>query len=389
MNNLNDNNKNLPRLKGKAEPIRNFQDIKKIRKYLQKTPRNLLLFDLLTQTGMQIKYALNLKVKDISGLIVGDSLPPIQNESNFNPVISKTMYQSFQNYLKKSAAKEEDYLFQSRKGSKPLNVSSVSNMINHWFEMTGFSGLCGGRSLRKTWQMHFKKNNKIGSEEILKPVNLPTLQEEVYRQLLQAILSAKIRPGERLITEELAKHFQVSPIPVREAISRLEAAGFVSSIKKGVRTASLLSKGDLEEILEIRLTLETMAAKLSARQVSDDTLVELENIFQELSAATIRGDVVEVIRLNKLFHLTLYRDAKKNILHQIINSLIDKVSPHFHILYYRFDKQYVTMDIETHRKMLEGMQLRDPKKVCKWLKIDMTDATRRLIKMFEEMKGPG
>lgn len=385
MDDLNNNNKKLLGIKRKAEPIRSLEEIKKIRKVLENTPRDLLFFDLLTQTGMQIKYALKLKVKDVSKLQVGDFLPSNKNDHNISALINETFYQSLQNYLKTTAMKDEDYLFKSRKGSKPLNVSSASNMISNWFGMAGLSGISGGRSLKRTWQLHFKKNKQIDSDEILKPVNLPTLQEEVYSQLLQAILSAKIRPGERLITDELAKRFRVSPIPVREALSRLEAEGFVSPIKKGVRIASVLSKEDLKEILEIRLMLETMAARVAARQVNDGTLVELDNIFQELSAATLRLDVPESIRLNKLFHLTLYRDAKKTILQQFINSLIDKISPSFHMLYYRFDKQYINMDIEIHKKMLEGMKLRNPDMVCKWLRMDMTDATRRLIKMFEDI----
>jgi len=389
MINLNQENKNQPVRNRKTEPIRNLQDIKKIRKILENRHRDLLLFDLLTQTGIQIKYALQLRVKDVSGLAVGDPLPTHKNGSNFIPLVNKTFYQSLQNYLKITAAKDEDYLFKSRKGLKPLNVSSVSNMFSRWFETASLSGVCGGRSLRKTWQMYFKENKEFDSEEILKPVILPTLQEEVYSQLLQAILSAKIRPGKRLITEELAKLFHVSPIPVREALGRLEAAGFVSSLKKGIKIANVLSKENLEEILEIRLALETMAARIAARQVSDDSLTQLENIFQELAGARFRTDVAEIIRLNKLFHLTLYRDAHKPILQQIIDSCIDRVSPYFHILYGRIDQQYVTMDIEIHRNMLEGMKVRDSKQVCKWLKMDMTDATRRLIGMFDEMKGSG
>ena len=243
--------------------------------------------------------------------------------------------------------------------------------------------------MRKSWQMHFKEDKKFDSGGILKPVVLPTIQEEVYSQLLQAILCAKIPPGQRLIAEELAKHLHVSPIPVREALGRLEAAGFVSSIKKGIRIANLLSKGNLEEILEIRLALETMAARIAAHQVSNDTLTELENVFQELAGASFRMEVVEIIRLNKSFHLTLYRDAHKPIFQQIIDSCIDRVSPYFHILYRQIDQQYVIMDIEIHRNMLEGMKAREPKQVCKWLRMDMTDTTRRLIGMFDEMMASG
>ena len=93
MVNLSQENKNISISvrKRKASPIRNLQDIKKIRKILEKTPRDLLLFDLLIQTGIQIISALRLKVKDVSGLAVGDPLPSHKNGGNFTPLIKDVL----------------------------------------------------------------------------------------------------------------------------------------------------------------------------------------------------------------------------------------------------------------------------------------------------------
>ena len=76
--------------------------------------------------------------------------------------------------------------------------------------------------------MHYKNHYQEGSERILKPFEVPTLAGMIYNQLLQAIVSAQIRPGERLVTDRIAKQMNVSPIPVREALSRLKEAGFIS-----------------------------------------------------------------------------------------------------------------------------------------------------------------
>ena len=62
----------------------------------------------------------------------------------------------------------------------------------------------------------------------LKVIESETLQESVYNALVDAILSGRIAPGERITLESIAKQLNVSIMPVREAVRRLQARDFVS-----------------------------------------------------------------------------------------------------------------------------------------------------------------
>jgi DNA-binding GntR family transcriptional regulator len=107
----------------------------------------------------------------------------------------------------------------------------------------------------------------------------------VYKELETAILSGHIRPGERIITEDIAQRLAVSKIPVREALRRLEAGGLISIKPNWGSTVSELSKESLKEILQIRINLECMAAQKAAQTKNADLLNRLNIHHQQYSAA--------------------------------------------------------------------------------------------------------
>ena len=180
-----------------------------------------------------MKDLLQLKVSDLLSIKGGEAIPTTTESAKLSsvPIMSEALYKSFQHYLERLSPKPDDYLFKSRKGGQPLNVSSVSNMVKDWYQATGLKGLSGVSSLRKTWQVHFKDRHQTEAKvseaqhalEGLKPIKSATLWERVYRQLLSAIISGKIPPGEKLVTETIARQLNVSPMPVRQAILKFRA----------------------------------------------------------------------------------------------------------------------------------------------------------------------
>src|SRR6187431_2104111 len=87
------------------------------------------------------------------------------------------------------------------------------------------------------------------------------LGDEIYVVLQQAIMDGTIPPDERLNAGELARRFDVSPTPVREALARLEADRLVEKhALKGYRTTDLLAEKELIELFELRLLLEPGSA---------------------------------------------------------------------------------------------------------------------------------
>jgi len=159
-------------------------------------------------------------------------------------------------------------------------------------------------------------------------------------------------------------------MPVREALRKLEAGNFISIQKNRRIVIKELSANDLNELLEIRLNLELMAARKAVRNLTDETVEYLEHLMDEVKAAK---DPEEFLEKNKEFHHTIYRNANMPILQETIEGLWGRLSPYFHI-YVSETPNYKTLKIHYHEGILQGVRERNPKKLCKWLALDLKKA---------------
>ena len=378
------------------ESIIDPADLQRVRSILQDKPRDLLLFDLATQTGIRMKYLLLLKVQDLLGLKAGDLIPGNHFKSDpvSESVITEDISRSFQLHLEKNRPNHEDYLFKSRKGQGHLTISTVSHLISSWFEAANIKGSFGFRSLHKTWEL-FKQaslSNKVGvdklpdREKIFQPIETSSLQEKVYKQLFQAIVSGKIPPGTRLTTTEIAKQFKVSHMPVREAFRKLEAQGFITSSQKRASFVTELTMDHLKEITTLRVALESLAAELACKSCTEKTINHLEQLIKDYATT---NDPEEFLRINKEFHHTIYRDARMPMLQQFIMRLWERVSPYLHlyILLMKFPDMDRERSLKYHQGMLEGMRMKDPQEVCRWVKADLEEAAEKIKEILEHMRG--
>ena len=382
----------------KVKPIDNPQDLDRIRALVRSKTRDLLLFDLAVETGVPAKQLLRLKVGDLHELNVGDRLPSLQGKegSDKPATIGLRSHKTFGRFMAQKKPGLGDYLFKSRKGNGPLSLSSASRLVSGWFKQAGLNGMSGLLSLRKTWE--FNQERSLRKQQGVKTakntestytanfIPAKTAQELVYKELEQAIVKGRLKPGEKLVTEKLARQMGTSRIPVREAIGRLEARNFVKvQPKKGV-TVSELSERNLKEILDIRLMLELGAAMKAAPKSNEDTLRNLERFNNQYVSAQTRNDADEALRINKKFHFTIYREAQMPILLSMIQNLWNQVSPYYHIMF----RQTLFHDPHTgnvyHKKIIEGMAAKNPHKVSKWLKTDLVDSTKFVISVMRSMQ---
>ena len=377
-----------------VEPIRSQEDIERIRKVLEARPRDLLLFELATQTGLRVQELLRLKVKDLLGLKAGDPLNPQGNDKprGDGRLLTGEVLQTFRYYLEESGPGPEDYLFKSRKGEGPLTLSSVSHLVRSWFEAAGVQGPRGAKSLHKTWEYHGGPppsgvpgtERDPGAMVHVEPPDTSTLQQRVYDSLFEAIVSGRIRPGARMTAKEISKRLKVSPMPVREALSRLEATGFVFNQKKKGTIVRELSVKDLKEITTIRLTLETLAARQACMVRSEQTLDQLESLMKEYLSA---DEAEEFLRINRRFHQTLYHDADMPTLLQLIVGLWDRISPYLHLYVLTIEDLDLERrpSAECHKGMVDGMRRKDAPEVVHWLKSDLKRCYERTLKIVKSL----
>jgi DNA-binding GntR family transcriptional regulator len=395
-------------VKSKVNPINSLADIRRIRDVLREKPRDLLFFDLATQTGMEVRQILNLRVRDLADCKAGERLifPHPGQKAPTRAMISSTFHQSWEKYLRDISPSPDDYLIKSQKNSGPPTLSSVTHMINGWFEAAHVKGARGAKSLKRTWEVFFKSRSlqgdkrKKGTErkspndylQVLKPLGeMNTIQETVHAELFKAIICGRIPPGEKIVIDKIAMQMRVSRIPVREALHRLQEAGLISIDKWKGAIINKLSVENLKEITCIRLMMESQAAHRAAENCSPQLSKELEIIHEQwkrsipLMKKNDLKNVEEYLRLNRQFHHAIYREAHMPILQQIINGLWDRVSPYLHILVAGEIEGAVTSEtIQIHEGMLNGMKNRSAAEVSRWLKEDLIRAEESIIKYFNK-----
>lgn len=133
--------------------------------------------------------------------------------------------------------------------------------------------------------------------------------QDAYQRLIADIRAGTLKPGDRLLETELATNLGISRTPVREAIRRLEADGLVTHVPRSGAAIRRLDYSEVTELYEMRLVLETTAARLAARTASDVELSELAAINAEMDGA--QSDGARLYELNRQFHRVLF-DAARN-----------------------------------------------------------------------------
>jgi DNA-binding GntR family transcriptional regulator len=117
-----------------------------------------------------------------------------------------------------------------------------------------------------------------------------------------SIVSGELGPGHRLKEDQFANEFGVSRVPVREAIKRLDAEGYITvTVNAGARV-SVPSARDASELLQIRSALEVLAARLAAQRRATDQLEKLRDLLGAGEAAVKAGDFTRLPELSAEFH---------------------------------------------------------------------------------------
>jgi DNA-binding GntR family transcriptional regulator len=210
-----------------------------------------------------------------------------------------------------------------------------------------------------------------------------TIQEVVYRELEDAILSGKLPPGQKLIAGEISRMMDVSRIPVREAMGRLEARGLIATRPKWGSVVNELSRENLEEVSEIRILLESQAAAKAAGRVDASFLAKLEKA-QVAFAKARKGTVSDrLLKTNRKFHFLIYEQANSPMLLNIIKQLWNRVSPYYHIMFRQALDRSPTVGVSYHEHIFESLAHEDEDAVQHWLKADLIDSTQYILNLFD------
>ena len=186
--------------------------------------------------------------------------------------------------------------------------------------------------------------------------NLP-LREVVFLRLRQAILQGELQPGERLMEIQLADQLGVSRTPVREAIKKLELEGLVAmKPRRGAEVASITIK-DMQDVLEVRATLEELAVELCCAKGDDSWIDDLKKANKVFEVAVKSGELLIIADADVNFHDIIYKATGNKRLIQIINNLREQI--------YRYRLEYIKNEkarsemIEEHNRIIAFISEKD------------------------------
>ena len=196
------------------------------------------------------------------------------------------------------------------------------------------------------------RKNLLQAEEFL------PLRDEVFNTLRERILKGALKPGERLMEIHLANQLGVSRTPIREAIRMLELEGLVKMVPRKGALVAKISREDLQDVLEVRKALDTLAVKLALERITDDEIQKLKDAEEEFERTLREGDTTEIAEADVAFHDVIQVASKNKRLKSMISNLAERI--------YRYRFEYIKQQsdggktlVDEHREIIRCIENKD------------------------------
>ena len=179
------------------------------------------------------------------------------------------------------------------------------------------------------------------------------LRDAVFMSLRKAILTGKIKPGERLTEVKLGKLLGTSRTPIREAIRLLEQENLVTIIPGSGARVSRMTVSDLQDVMEVRSALEQLSAGLACERITEGEKKELYEAYNAFVRSTQSEDSIMIADADVRFHNLILKAAKNQKLGKILDGLADNI--------YRYRYEFIREDghyedlVREHKELYEAV----------------------------------
>ena len=146
-----------------------------------------------------------------------------------------------------------------------------------------------------------------------------------------------------------------------------------------------MSIRDINDVYEIRISLDTLAAGLAAERISDEELEELQRLLVKVGNAIEENDMAKVVEADIEFHDVLYKASRNERLRNIINNLREQITV-IRGVSMRYPGRLKDTQ-EEHRRLVESIAARNVEKSQEAARIHLENAERTLMIAMSERKG--
>lgn len=239
-----------------------------------------------------------------------------------------------------------------------------------------------------------------------RPRKRRNLAKELVLVLNEHIRQGQLKRGDKLPTEsEIMEQQGVSRTVVREAISRLQAAGQVET-RHGIGTfvldtpspsgfridpETIVTLREVLAVLELRISLETESACLAASRRNDEQLQRMRDALDAIAASAARSS--DAVGADFQFHLQIAEATGNRYFTDILNHLGTRIIPRTRlnsaILAHDEQSQYLSRLSHEHEAIFEAIARQDPEGARAAMRLHLTNSRERLRRAHEEAQTQG
>lgn len=205
-----------------------------------------------------------------------------------------------------------------------------------------------------------------------------TVADHVADILREAIAEGSLKAGAVLRQDDLARQFQFSRMPVRDALRQLEAEGLVSIHPTRGAFVAGMDRAEIAEIYAVRELLEGEALRLALPALKEEDLASAGAVLDQIDA---EADVGRWGLLNRAFHLALYRPCGNGRLLALIEAQHNAADRYVRILLSNLN--YRMRSQAEHRRILAACRRRDREQALKLLKQHLREGSAALVKFVK------
>lgn len=188
-----------------------------------------------------------------------------------------------------------------------------------------------------------------------------TTPQHALEGLRHAIVTGRLRPGQRVAQEEIAAELGVSVAPVREALRILEQEGQLTYLPRRGYFVTALEMHDLEEIYELRSILEARSARRALQTLDDQALERILLAARDCANAVDAGDVAAELEANRRFHFEILESPEQPHTMRVIRLLWDSTEA-YRALYYNSPAER-RKSLEAHDRIIAAVRDRDAERL--------------------------
>ena len=214
----------------------------------------------------------------------------------------------------------------------------------------------------------------------LTAVDTVPLHEKVYLELVRALMSGQLRPGQKLTSRKLAKELGTSDMPVRSAFTRLQALRALSPMPNGSVEVPLISAERFQQLTAVRTILEGTATELATKLINGNNLRAIRRHCTELTQAARSGDIDDYLRKNHDFKFSIYRHCGNEQMIFLIETVWMQVGPFLRNLRIGFEDDLAgILGIDYHEEVVAAIEAGDGERARAAIARDIDEGARHIL----------